>query len=98
MNELGKDSQKLHAELGFRIARSKVSLLITVGPLAAGAAEAAKSSNNSIQVISYPDTATACNNLLKFVKNTDIILIKGSRAVGLEKAVETLKMLFELKV
>jgi UDP-N-acetylmuramoyl-tripeptide--D-alanyl-D-alanine ligase len=95
MNELGKDTELLHAELGRQIARSNIGLLITIGPLAQVAAQAAKqSAKSNIEVISYPDTVSACNSLQKFIKDTDIILVKGSRAVGLEAAVEKLKSLF----
>jgi UDP-N-acetylmuramoyl-tripeptide--D-alanyl-D-alanine ligase len=95
MNELGKDTELLHAELGRQIARSNIGLLITVGPFAQVAAQAAKqSAKSNIEIISYPDTISACNSLQKFIKDTDIILVKGSRVIGLEEAVEKLKSLF----
>lgn len=98
MNELGDDSQRLHTELGQLIALSKISLLITVGSLSESAGQAAKeAAKDNIEVISYPDVKVACNNLLKFIKDTDIILVKGSRIIGLEAVVETLKTLFEAK-
>ena len=98
MNELGKDTELLHAELGRQIARSNIGLLITVGPLAQLAAirlrRTKQSAKSNIEIISYPDTVSACNSLQKFIKDTDIILVKGSRAIGLEDAVEKLKSLF----
>lgn len=98
MNELGSDSEKLHTELGEQIALSKISLLITVGPLSQAAGQTAKQAvGDNIEVISYPDVKTACNNMLKFIKDTDIILVKGSRIIGLEATAETLKTLFEVK-
>lgn len=98
MNELGGDSEKLHTELGGQIALSKISLLITVGPLSEAAGQAAKqAAGDNFEVISYPDAMAACNNMLKFIKDTDIILVKGSRIVGLESVVESLKTLFDAK-
>jgi UDP-N-acetylmuramoyl-tripeptide--D-alanyl-D-alanine ligase len=98
MNELGDDSAKLHTKLGEQIALSKVSLLITVGPLSQAAGQTAKeAAGDNIEVISYPDVKTACNNMLNFIKDTDIILVKGSRIIGLEAAAEALKTLFEVK-
>ena len=98
MNELGKDAESLHAHLGRQIALSRIGLLISVGPLAEIAAQTAqKFANHNIQIISYPDTSTASNNLLKFIKDTDIILVKGSRIIGLEAVIETLRTLCEAK-
>ncbi len=101
MNELGKDTELLHAELGWQIARSNINLLITVGPFAQVAHPPAadlrrtkQSAKSNIEVISYPDTVSACNSLQKIIKDTDIILVKGSRVVGLEEAIEKLKSLF----
>jgi UDP-N-acetylmuramoyl-tripeptide--D-alanyl-D-alanine ligase len=95
MNELGKDSLALHEELGQLIARSNISLLVTAGPLSEAAAKTAKqSAKNDIQIFSYPDAVSACNNLQKFIEDTDIILVKGSRAVGLEAVIEKIKMLY----
>jgi UDP-N-acetylmuramoyl-tripeptide--D-alanyl-D-alanine ligase len=99
MAELGPQSQKLHAELGASIARAKVQLLLTVGKFARVAAEAAKrSAKHDLQTKCFEDTASACNNLERFIKEDDIILVKGSRVAGLERAVEKLKQLFSLDV
>jgi len=95
MAELGQVSEQLHAELGTSIAEAGVRLLITVGNLAKIAANTAKSSpGHELQTESFEDTFSACNNLEKFIKDYDIILVKGSRTAGLETVVERLKKLF----
>ena len=95
MAELGPDSRKLHAELGKTIADVKVQLLIAVGPFAALAAAAARrQANYALQTECFENTVSACNNLNKFIKDNDITLVKGSRAIRLEMAVEKLKQLF----
>jgi UDP-N-acetylmuramoyl-tripeptide--D-alanyl-D-alanine ligase len=94
MAELGEDSEKLHRELGEYISRLHIQLLLTVGPLSKIAAETASRADGALTVKSFDDTDLLCNNLQKFVKDTDIILVKGSRAVRLEAAVEKLKELF----
>ncbi len=94
MAELGEQSEQLHAELGAAIARAKVQLVIAVGKLAKIAAEAAKENvSYELQVECFENTLSACNNLQKFIKDKDIILVKGSRIAKLEMATEKLKEL-----
>jgi len=94
MAELGQYAQVLHAELGVSIARARVEVLLAVGKFAKVAAEAAKrTADYNLQTICFDDTPSACNNLHKFIKDYDIILVKGSRAAKLEMVIEKLKEL-----
>ena len=95
MAELGQQTRQLHAQLGDSIANAKVHLLLTIGKFAKIAAETAKeNAKYDLQTESFEDTISACNNLEKFIKDYDIILVKGSRVAKLELAVEKLKELF----
>jgi len=95
MAELGNQSERLHTELGTSITQAGVELLLAVGKLAKIAAETAKSkAQYNLQIKCFDDTLWACNNLHEFIKDNDIILVKGSRTAGLEKIVEKLKQLF----
>jgi len=95
MAELGQQAQVLHRELGIHIAQAKVRLLLAVGELAKIAAEAAKAdAKYDLQTKFFEDSPSVCNNLAKFIKDYDIILVKGSRVEKLETAVEKLKELF----
>jgi len=95
MAELGRQTERLHAELGPSIARAGVKLLMTVGKYAKIAAEAAKTSAEyDLQTKCLDDTLSACNNLEDYIKDYDIILVKGSRTAKLEMAVERLKQFF----
>jgi UDP-N-acetylmuramyl pentapeptide synthase len=97
MGELGNQAERLHTELGESIAQTKVELLIAVGKLAKVAAETAKSTAQyDLQIKCYNDTFSACNNLHEFIKDNDIILVKGSRTVSLEKTVKKLKVIYDL--
>jgi len=92
MAELGQQSHQMHAELGASVARAKVQLLLTVGKFAQITARAAKSSAEyDLQTKCFEDTDSACNNLEKFIKDYDIILVKGSRVARLEMVIEKLK-------
>ena len=95
MAELGQQAELLHAELGAYIARARVQLLLCVGKFAEIAAEAAKKdAEYDLQTKCFKDAQSVSNNLGKFVKDSDIILVKGSRDAKLETAVDRLKELF----
>ncbi|MHC4546489.1 MAG: UDP-N-acetylmuramoyl-tripeptide--D-alanyl-D-alanine ligase [Planctomycetota bacterium] len=95
MAELGRQTERLHAELGDSIAKAGVKLLVAVGRFAKITAEATKTSTEyDLQTKCFDDTISACNNLEDSIKDYDIILVKGSRTAKLELAVEKLKELF----
>ena len=95
MAELGRHTEHLHAELGTIIVQAGVRLLLAVGKFAKITARAAKASAEyDLQIKCFDDTISACNNLHEFIKDNDIILVKGSRIVRLEMAVEKLIELF----
>jgi UDP-N-acetylmuramoyl-tripeptide--D-alanyl-D-alanine ligase len=94
MAELGKQSARLHAELGALVAQTKVQLLLAVGESARPTAQAAeKAAQGPLQTACFDDAAALCDNLDKFVRQSDIILVKGSRVARLETVVERLKEL-----
>lgn len=97
MAELGRSAQDLHQHLGVQIADAGVQLLITLGNLAALAADAAEQINPNIRIHKFYDTAELCNNLSRLIKDADIILVKGSRINKLEMVVEKLKELHNAK-
>jgi UDP-N-acetylmuramoyl-tripeptide--D-alanyl-D-alanine ligase len=95
MAELGQQAEHLHAELGTCIAQAGAQLLLAVGKFAKIAAETAKrSAEYNLQIKCFEDAPSACNNLHEFLRDYDIILVKGSRAARLETVVEKLKELF----
>jgi UDP-N-acetylmuramoyl-tripeptide--D-alanyl-D-alanine ligase len=93
MAELGDSEQELHRQLGEQIAGAGVRLLITLGNLAALAADAAKQLRPDLLTCKFSNSAELCNNLLNLIKDSDIILVKGSRINKLEIVVEKLKQL-----
>jgi UDP-N-acetylmuramoyl-tripeptide--D-alanyl-D-alanine ligase len=95
MAELGQYTQDLHAELGAAVARAEVQLLLTVGDSAKiVAGSAGNAAKYDLQTKSFTDALSACNNLIKFIKDYDIVLVKGSRINKLELTVEKLRELF----
>jgi UDP-N-acetylmuramoyl-tripeptide--D-alanyl-D-alanine ligase len=95
MAELGEQAEQLHAELGDSVARTKIGLLLAVGSLASITASSAElGAGHDLETKCFADTLSACNNLPEFIKDNDIVLVKGSRAAGLEMAVKRLNDLF----
>lgn len=89
MMELGREAEKLHSNIGKRIAKGKIDFLITVGPLSRNVACGAYSagmSQNSIRA--FRNTAGAAEFLRGLIGPGDIVLIKGSRAMQMENIVE----------
>jgi UDP-N-acetylmuramoyl-tripeptide--D-alanyl-D-alanine ligase len=79
MLELGPAETELHAELGTQARSSGVDLLVTVGPRAR-----AISTSFPGEVRSVADASEAAELVPTLVRPGDLVLVKGSRAVGLE--------------
>jgi len=95
MAELGQQAEQLHRELGAYIMQAGVQLLLAVGKFAKIAAMAAQeNADYDLEIKCFADTASARNNLHEFIKEYDIILVKGSRVAKLEVLVEKLNELF----
>ena len=86
MLELGADSPALHREIGAYAASRGVVLLIAVGPLAAAmTGDAFAGEAHSVRA------ATAAAEMLGgLLRGGDTVLVKGSRAVGLERVAQML--------
>ncbi len=80
MAELGEQSERFHHELGSAAAESGVALLIAVGPRAATIAGGAL----GVRVEVATDPAAAAELLEALLEPGDVVLVKGSRAAGLE--------------
>ena len=99
MAELGRQAERLHAELGKNIAQAGVQLVLAVGKFAKIAAEAAQAcAEYDLKIKCYEDTVSAYNNMHEFIKDYDIIVVKGSRVSKLEMLVEKLNELFSRSV
>lgn len=95
MSELGAESQKLHAELGNRIVHYRIPLVLTIkGDASLAAQTADKMADFNIRVEVFDNVSELADNLHKFVKPDDIILVKASRSERFEIIVDKLKGLF----
>jgi len=85
MMELGKHSVEAHAFVGEQAA-SVASMLVCVGPRAAGIARAAEAKGLS-NVSIYDNAHQAGAYLANVVAEGDVVLVKGSQAVRLEQVI-----------
>lgn len=91
MLELGPETGKEHAELAAAVAASGAHIVVTVG-------KHMRSLHNALfengyarkQLVWAEDPLTAAETLLQIVRSDDLILIKGSRSMRMEKVTEAL--------
>jgi UDP-N-acetylmuramoyl-tripeptide--D-alanyl-D-alanine ligase len=91
MMEIGKYTPEAHEMVG-RIAAEAADVLFTVGPRAKFIAGAAREEGMKRAAIFSFDTADEARKQVKdFIKKGDLILIKGSHSMELNKIVEEIK-------
>ena len=95
MLELGKTSAELHATCGKEAAKAGIDLIVGVSgdakELIAGAAAAGADQSRLRFVRNAVD---AGDYLVQTVKKDDLVLLKGSRGIRLEQALDTLRLSF----
>ena len=87
MAELGPGAPEFHRQIGEEAARAGVEVLLAVGELSRGYLDGA----SSVAVKRWaPDVSAAAAAAERLVKPGDCVLVKASRAVGLEAVAEAL--------
>jgi UDP-N-acetylmuramoyl-tripeptide--D-alanyl-D-alanine ligase len=87
MRELGDWSEAAHRSVGDSAA-GRIDLVITVGESSRWIA--AEAEQGKTAVVSFPDTETAALEAYRFLLARDLVLIKGSRAMEMERIVDAL--------
>jgi len=91
MRELGADAASAHDEIGRLVVRLDVSRLLAVGPGAKLIQMAASHEGSWGDESEYVDSVDeAVSVLLAQLESGDVVFIKGSRAVGLERVAQAL--------
>jgi UDP-N-acetylmuramoyl-tripeptide--D-alanyl-D-alanine ligase len=91
MLELGPSAPALHREVGAYLAERGVSQLIACGVLGRQVAEGARAAGMAPErVVHEPDAARAGAALKALVQDGDVVLVKASRGMKMEQAVELL--------
>jgi UDP-N-acetylmuramoyl-tripeptide--D-alanyl-D-alanine ligase len=94
MLELGPMETALHREAGRRAAAAGVQVFIGVGPLSREATEAARRAGVT-EVHHHPDSGAAAEAVGEFLRDNDLIVVKGSRRMRMERIVGALTSVFE---
>ena len=96
MLELGTESAELHQSCGREAAQARVDLVIGVQGIASEILQGARASGMSEEKLKFmPDAAAAGEFLAGTVRSGDVVLVKGSRGVKLEQALNVLRTRFE---
>jgi len=89
MLELGPAGEGLHRQAGEDIAQKKIDVVVGVRGLAEALVDTAKQAGARAEFVSSPEAAGEW--LARETQDGDVILLKASRGVKLEKALETWK-------
>lgn len=90
MAELGEQSQPAHVEVGRRAAAAGVDHLFSIGKMSRVTAGSAREAGLRA-VEEFPEIETAGASLKKFLRPGDVVLLKASRAVRIERIGEMLR-------
>ena len=89
MLELGAYERPAHARLGRQTAAAGIDLFVAVGPLSKRAADAARAAGAG-EVRHFPDSEAAAPYVVSAVRPGDLVLVKGSRGMKMERVVQAL--------
>ncbi len=93
MLELGDEAASWHTRLGRRAAQAGIDLLVAAGRYAPDVAAGAGESASRTQALVYEDAGRVCAALGDWIEPGDVVLVKGSRATGMERVVQALGQL-----
>ena len=87
MLELGPAGEALHRESGSHMGEKKIDVLIGVRGLAHAMVDGAKQAGTRAEFVATPEEAGEW--LARETRDGDVVLLKASRGVKLERALET---------
>ena len=90
MLELGPDGLPAHRRLGEQVAGAGAVLFVAVGPLSKLAAEAATAAGLQ-EVRHFEDSTAAAQFVAPALADGDLVLIKGSRGMTMERVVDAIR-------
>jgi len=96
MFELGEFSEKAHSDVVEMVSAMGVNVFIGVGEMMSSAAEASKKmmgEKSLPAVYSFRGVNEASRDIMDILKDGDTVLVKGSRAMGMEKIVNLISQI-----
>jgi UDP-N-acetylmuramoyl-tripeptide--D-alanyl-D-alanine ligase len=96
MLELGPEAPRYHEAAGRQARNFGWDIVAVVGPLARTIAEGARAEGLATSgILEFDTSAEATNALPEFIAPGDLVLVKGSRGVRMERIVERLSAVFK---
>jgi UDP-N-acetylmuramyl pentapeptide synthase len=93
MLELGDEAPRYHREIGRAAVESGIERLLCVGPMAAETADGARAAG-AASVTVHADASEAAEAVAGALGPGDLVVVKGSRGIGLEQVVERIAARF----
>lgn len=92
MYEIGESSNQMHAEIGEYAAKIGINIIICVGSLGKYIYNGACNNKNDNQTVLYFETQNDLHyKLLDILAQNDIVLVKASRSMNLDKTVDKIE-------
>ena len=89
---LGEFSYQAHKDLGLDVVKNGIDVLVTIGEQAANVAQGANECGmDSANIFSAMSLEEAQSELQNIIKTNDVVLVKASRAMALERVTQFLK-------
>jgi UDP-N-acetylmuramoyl-tripeptide--D-alanyl-D-alanine ligase len=90
MLELGEESAAAHRDAIRDVMRSRPAAFVTVGPEMNSARIAMSAELGTLDILTAPDSTAAASIVAGLVRPGDVLLIKGSRGIAMERIIERL--------
>ncbi len=90
MLELGSQSKELHAAIGKSVGQSPIDAVFTIGQFARLISQTVKKENKDLTADHFDTIEGVHNRLKEYCQTGDVILVKGSRGMRMERTVEFL--------
>jgi UDP-N-acetylmuramoyl-tripeptide--D-alanyl-D-alanine ligase len=90
MLELGDQSAEAHQEAIRDVMRARPAAFVAVGPEMNSARDVASSQEDGTEILTAPDSSEAAGIVAGIVRRGDVLLVKGSRGIAMERIIERL--------
>lgn len=91
MAELGPRADVYHERAVRALFEAGVEVLVAVGPQSIAATESLREAHGGTRAVRCDDAAQACEALSVIAQDGDVIWVKGSRSMGLDRVVTSLR-------
>lgn len=91
MLEMGDEAAAYHRKVGAMAAEAGIAMVWTLGPHAADMADGVRDAGGTAMDYPARDVETLCRDLAAQLKSGDVLLVKGSRGMKMERVVQWLR-------